>query len=116
MSTVDVIIPTYKPDYSLFTLIDDLEKQSLRPSKIIIMNTEEKYWNDLNENNPENPLKKYDNIIIRHIKKTEFDHGETRNQGVLLSDAELFLMMTQDAFPKDRMLLAIHFSIKILHL
>ncbi len=106
MSTVDVIIPTYKPDYSLFTLIDDLEKQSFSPSKIIIMNTEEKYWNELTANNPENPLEKYDNIIIRHIKKADFDHGETRNQGVLLSDADLFLMMTQDAFPKDKMLLA----------
>ena len=106
MSTVDVIIPTYKPDYSLFTLIDDLEKQSLRPEKIIIMNTEEKYWNELAQGNPENPLEKYDNIIIRHVTKEQFDHGETRNQGVALSDAELFLMMTQDAFPKDRMLIA----------
>ena len=61
MSTVDVIIPTYKPDYSLFTLIDDLEKQSLCPSRIIIMNTEEKYWSELTANNPENPL---DNTTI----------------------------------------------------
>ncbi len=106
MSTVDVIIPTYKPDISLFSLIDDLEKQSLSPDKIIIMNTEEKYWNELIQKSGENPQQKYENIIVKHISKSEFDHGETRNRGVMLSDADFFLMMTQDAFPRDKMLIA----------
>lgn len=35
MKTVDVIIPTYKPDISVFRLIDDLERQSVRPEHII---------------------------------------------------------------------------------
>ena len=104
MRTVDVIIPTYKPDISLFRLIDDLEKQSLRPEHIIIMNTEKEYWDQLIESSRENPQDKYDNIILQHVSKEEFDHGETRNKGVALSNAELFLMMTQDAFPKDKML------------
>ena len=106
MSSVDVIIPTYKPDISLFSLIDDLEKQSLRPEKIIIMNTEKKYWDRLISQSRENPLEKYDNIKLVHVSKKEFDHGETRNQGVKLSDADFFLMMTQDAFPRDKMLIA----------
>ena len=41
MYKVDVIIPTYRPDKSLLELIDNLEKQSVRPEHIIIMNTEE---------------------------------------------------------------------------
>ncbi len=106
MSTVDVIIPTYKPDISLFRLIDDLEKQSLRPSRIIIMNTEKKYWDALMDSSSENPLNKYDNIVVEHVAKKDFDHGETRNQGVALSDADFFLMMTQDAFPRDKMLIS----------
>ena len=106
MNTVDVIIPTYKPDIAIFRLIDDLERQSVRPEHIIIMNTEEKYWNDLVEKTGENPLDKYDNIILRHVRKSEFDHGETRNQGVKLSTADYFLMMTQDAFPKDKQLIS----------
>nr|WP_297706493.1 glycosyltransferase [uncultured Butyrivibrio sp.] len=106
MRTVDVIIPTYKPDISLFRLIDDLEKQSLRPEHIIIMNTEKEYWDQLIESSRENPQDKYDNIILQHVSKEEFDHGETRNKGVALSNAELFLMMTQDAFPKDKMLVS----------
>ncbi len=106
MHTVDVIIPTYKPDISVLRLIDDLERQSLTPSHIIIMNTEEKYWTKLIQESKEDPLEKYDNIIIQHVSKKEFDHGETRNKGVALSDAEFFLMITQDAFPKDRQLIA----------
>ncbi len=106
MSTVDVIIPTYKPDISLFRLIDDLEKQSLRPSRIIIMNTEKKYWDALMNDNKENPMTKYDNIVVSHVTKAEFDHGDTRNRGVALSDADFFLMMTQDAFPRDKVLIS----------
>ncbi len=106
MNTIDVIIPTYKPDHSLFTLIDDLEKQSIRPEHIIIMNTEKKYWDELLEKTKENPQDKYDNIILEHVTKKQFDHGNTRNEGVALSKADYFLMMTQDAFPRDKMLIA----------
>ena len=106
MSTVDIIIPTYKPDIALLRLIDDLERQSVRPSKIIIMNTEEKYWDDLLSKSKENPQEKYDNIVVEHVTKAEFDHGETRNRGVSHSDAEFFLMMTQDAFPRDKVLIS----------
>ena len=106
MSSVDVIIPTYKPDISLLNLIDDLEKQALRPDHIIIMNTEKRYWDKLIDSTKEDPQEKYDNVIVKHVTKAEFDHGETRNQGVALSDAEYFLMMTQDAFPRDKMLIS----------
>ncbi len=106
MSTVDVIIPTYKPDISLFRLIDDLERQTLRPSSIIIMNTEERFYQELLDKSSENPQDKYDNIIVRHVEKRDFDHGNTRNQGVSLSKADFFLMMTQDAFPRDKMLIS----------
>ncbi len=106
MSTIDIIIPTYKPDQVFFHMIDDLEKQAIRPAHIIIMNTEKKYWDELVLKSAENPVEKYDNIILKHISKAEFDHGNTRNQGVALSDADFFLMMTQDAFPRDKMLLS----------
>lgn len=106
MYKVDVIIPTYRPDKSLLELIDNLEKQSVRPEHIIIMNTEEQYWNDFVNKAGANPADKYDNIIVEHVSKKEFDHGETRNRGVMLSSADFFLMMTQDAFPRDKALIA----------
>ncbi len=106
MYKIDVIIPTYKPDKSLVELIDNLEKQSVRPEHIIIMNTEKKYWDDFVAGAGVAPEEKYENIIIEHVSKKGFDHGETRNRGVSLSSADYFLMMTQDAFPRDKALIA----------
>ena len=44
---IDVIIPVYKPDKSFLDLLDRLEKQTQPIHKIIIMNTEEKYFDQL---------------------------------------------------------------------
>jgi rhamnosyltransferase len=49
---------------------------------------------------------KYGNIEVRHIDKSEFDHGNTRSFGVSLSNADLFLMITQDAIPRDNALIS----------
>lgn len=103
MKKIDVIIPVYKPDKSLFELIDRLEHQTLAVNKIILMNTEQKYFDLLMEGN--SFLKKYENICVTHLSKREFDHGNTRRQGVEKSDAPFFVMMTQDAMPKDKYLL-----------
>lgn len=97
--TVDVIIPTYKPDQEYFTLIEMLQKQTVPVQKIIVINTEEKYFNGLvfgrrykNE---------YKNVMVKHISSHEFDHGGTRRRAVKESDADVFVMMTQDAIPAD---------------
>lgn len=104
MYTVDVIIPTYKPGSELSMLIDELEKQAYRPEKIIIVNTEKHYL--VEKKDAMDAINKYDNIIVHHISKKEFDHGETRNLGVSLSKADCFLMITQDAVPRDNQLIS----------
>ncbi len=97
--TVDVIIPTYKPGKELLQLIDILNRQSLPPKSIILMNTEEKYYEQLMYGTPY--AEKYQNLRVYHLSKREFDHGNTRHQGVCKSDAEVVVFMTQDAMPKD---------------
>jgi rhamnosyltransferase len=67
------------------------------------MNTEEKYFNQLIFGS--DFLKKYSNCKIYHHSKREFDHGATRNKGVAHSQADYFVMMTQDAVPADVYLL-----------
>lgn len=99
MVTVDVIIPSYKPDQKLLTLIKRLERQSVPVRQIIIMNTEQKYFDRLVYGT--SFQKDYHNITVKHISKKEFDHGRTRNRGVRYSDAEYFIMMTDDAVPAD---------------
>ncbi len=102
METVDVIIPVYKPDRGFLTLVERLETQTTPVNRIIIMNTEQKYFDRLLYGTALEG--KYHNITVKHLSKREFDHGHTRNQGVKLSQADVFIMMTQDAIPADEYL------------
>ena len=96
---IDVIIPIYKPDESFELLIKKLQSQTIRPNKIILMNTEEKYVEKFLKESK--ILETYDNIEIYHVSENEFDHGRTRDMGVQQSKAPYFLCMTQDAVPYD---------------
>ena len=100
---IDVIIPLYKPGKELCSLLDGLNRQTLPVRNIILMNTEEKYFERLVYGTEF--LDKYRNVKVYHLSKREFDHGKTRHIGVKKSDADIFVMMTQDALPADEYLL-----------
>lgn len=122
--TVDVIIPTYKPNKKFSSLLKNLMLQQYPIHKIIIMNTDEYWWEEngmsevvskasldanlkileesetgrkLVSNNPE--------IEVHHVKKEEFDHGRTRNRGASYSCADIMVYLTQDAVPKNSRML-----------
>ncbi len=100
---IDIIIPVYKPGKELFALIEMLNQQSVPVNNIILMNTEEKYFEQLTYG--ARFMEKQKNIKIFHLSKREFDHGRTRHVGVQKSKADIFVMMTQDAIPADEYLL-----------
>ena len=102
MLEVDVIIPVYRPSQKFLKLLDMLESQSLPIGKIILVNTEKKYFDQLTEKT--NFWEKHKKLVVKHITKEEFDHGGTRNFGVSLSKAPYFIMMTDDAVPADEQL------------
>lgn len=100
--TVDVIIPTYKPNKNFVELVERLEKQTYPVNRIIIMNTEERYFAALSYG------RQFDtthNVSVTHLSKMEFDHGHTRREGVKKSKADLFVFMTDDAMPKNNRLI-----------
>jgi rhamnosyltransferase len=68
------------------------------------MNTEEKYWEQL-VNGTDFSQKYADVVEIYHLSRLEFDHGKTRRNAVEKSEADIFVMMTQDAVPKNDMLI-----------
>lgn len=103
MCTVDVIIPVYKPQKDFLEVLNWLKRQTVKPQHIILMNTEEAYFDQFIYGTKF--FECYDNCRVYHLSKSEFDHGRTRNQGVLHSQAEYFVMMTQDAVPKDEFLI-----------
>lgn len=92
--TVDVIIPTYRPGRKFVRLLGMLREQSYPIHQIIVVNTEKKYLDE----------KGMEDVLVRHISQEEFDHGASRNLGVSLSQADYFIMMTDDAVPADRFL------------
>ncbi|MCR5486478.1 MAG: glycosyltransferase family 2 protein [Lachnospiraceae bacterium] len=101
--SVDVIIPVYKPDERFLKVLRMLSVQDVRPQKIILMNTEEAFWNSFAANAGDLPAKEL--LEIHHIAKKDFNHGGTRDLGASYSGADHLLFMTQDALPKDRSLI-----------
>lgn len=97
--SVDIILPTYKPTKELFELLELLELQTYPVHKIIIMNTEEKYFKRLFDG--AKILKRYHNIEVHHLSAREFDHAGTRRKAVKYSNADIFVCMTHDAMPAD---------------
>ena len=100
---VDVIIPTYKPGKKFLNLLNMLAKQTYEINHIIIMNTEEKYFDRFVFEN--GGIERFSNASVHHLSRKEFDHGGTRKNAVALSDADCFVCMTDDAMPEDEFLI-----------
>ena len=105
MQTVDVIIPTYRPKEQLFGILERLHAQTYPVQRIILINTEESYFrqlmNGMSGKHFCDPDEMFRNVELRHIHKEDFDHGATRRLGVEMSDADIFVCMTDDALPAD---------------
>ncbi len=103
--SVDVILLTYKPSQETLELIRRLESQTYSVNKIIIMNTEERYFEKLFYG--KGFLEHYPNIEVHHISAREFDHAGTRRRAVeKYSSADIFVCMTQDAVPANENLIS----------
>ncbi len=96
---IDVVIPTYRPGQKFIELMEKLNHQTIPLHKIIIVNTEEKYWNQLfyGKSFEEDHV----NAEVFHIAKREFNHGRSRNEAIRRSNAQIVIFMTQDAVPED---------------
>lgn len=95
---VDLIIPIYKPTKQFKLTLQRIHAQTRRPDRIILMNTEEQYFD-------ETLLEGIPYAEVYHIQKADFDHGGTRNQGAAMSDADIVVFMTQDAVPANKYLI-----------
>lgn len=96
--TVDIIIPTYKPDIKFNHLLRMLRVQTYQIHEIIIINTEEAYF-------PKEEYNKNPNMKVTHICYADFDHGKTRAMAASKSKADILIYMTQDAVPEETFLI-----------
>ena len=91
---IDVIIPVYRPDEKLHRLLLALERQTVKPSRILLVNTERELFDDA-------CLKGTEHVEVIHIQKSEFDHGGTRHMAAEMLQGAFLLFLTQDAIPAD---------------
>lgn len=103
---IDVIIPVYHPDKKLEKLIHRLNTQTRKPEHVWFLQT----MTDSDEDaRVRTILDKADRASVIPVVKDEFDHGGTRHQGALHSEADYMLFMTQDAVPvKDNLIETLH--------
>ena len=103
---VDVIIPTYRPDDRFMELLIRLQRQSHQPEKLVVINTDKAGWEEF--------VRKHGGALshltlpmeVSHIEKSQFDHAATRNLAASKCEGDYLLMMTMDALPADRRLIA----------
>lgn len=95
--SVDIIIPTYKPDGRLSELLKRLGRQNHPIRHIYVINTRSEHF-------PQE-VREMAGVIVEEIDAVQFDHGGTRDYGMHLSDAEMVIFMTQDAVPADSRLI-----------
>lgn len=105
----DVIIPAYRPDQKFEQLLERLQRQSVPPRKILVMNTEQALWEQYASAKIQEAFQKgvTENgmlLELHHVSAEAFDHGGTRAQAAAMSDADVLLFMTQDAVPENRLL------------
>ena len=95
--TADLIIPAYKPDKTFLEAVDAMAAQTVSFDKIIVVNTEQKYFDRLVYSNKF--LDEHKSLDVRHISKREFDCGKTCNFGAKISKADCFIIMSQNMVP-----------------
>lgn len=100
----DIIIPVYHPDEKLVRLLKGLKSQTVRPDNIIIMYTRLSERDHISPHLIELAME-VSELKVYELSADEFDHGGTRAEAVRHSDADIFIMMTQDAVPADDMLI-----------
>ena len=93
MSSVAVIIPTLNPGSSAERLAQGLVRQSKQPTKVVIIDS-------ASEDRSLRVWEAYGFETIS-VRRSEFDHGGTRNRAAKHADTDIFVFLTQDAVPAD---------------
>lgn len=90
---IALIIPIYNAEQDIPKLIPAILHQDLQPDHILVI--------DSSSNDRSRELLSPFPIDIHIIPQIEFDHGGTRKLATQLIDADIYIFLTQDAYPAD---------------
>lgn len=94
---VSVIIPTLNAGGLLTELLDKLNRQSVPPAEIIVIDSES------DDGTPERA--ELAGAQVLKICRRDFDHGGARNHAASYAKGNILLFMTQDAEPRNERLI-----------
>lgn len=101
---IDVVIPAFRPDGRLMTIVEMLSRQTRPIRRIHVIDTGDVGLRHLLEESGqtlETFCERFPLLEITRIEKGTFDHGGTRNLGAsLAADSTFVVFMTQDAVPE----------------
>lgn len=106
---IDVVIPAYRPDVRLLSIVELLSHQSMPVRRIHVIDTGDLGIAHLLQEQGQTVeayCVQFPVLQITQIPAGTFDHGGTRNLGLSLSpDSDILVYMTQDAVPADEQLI-----------
>lgn len=95
---IAVVIPTLNAEGEIGPLIDALLRQSVTPEEIVVVDSE-------SSDGTRAEVRARSEARLIGIRRTDFNHGLTRDMALRSTSAEYVLFMTQDAVPADDRLL-----------
>jgi len=93
MSKVSLIIPTLNAECYMPALVEIIAKQTVKPDEVIVVDSE-------SEDNTVEMAQKAGWKLL-HVKRSDFDHGGTRNYAFDNTTGDYVLFLSQDALPTN---------------
>lgn len=89
---VSVIIPTLNAEHEIEDLLAALERQSLRPMEILVVDS-------ASDDGTVPLVKMHEGIRLLQIERCDFNHGATRDMALRTTTGDFVCFLTQDALP-----------------
>lgn len=89
---ISVVVPTLNAEHEINGLLDTLERQSIQPIEILIVDS-------ASEDKTIELIKKHKGVRLLKIDRQDFNHGGTRDMALRESSGDFVCFLTQDAIP-----------------
>ena len=91
---LSVIIPTLNAEKELPALLEALGRQTVQPAEILVIDSE-------SADRTAEIARGFDKVRFMTVRRQDFDHGRTRDEGLRQSAGDVVVFLTQDAVPAD---------------
>ena len=93
MTKISVVIPTLNAGSAFINLLDMLQKQSVKPNEILVV--------DSQSEDETCAVAQRAGAWVLQVMRKDFDHGGTRDMAFQKASGDIVVFLTQDALPVD---------------